>query len=54
MDCAGCQAVTSLAGELMASEETSTEVVAFLQADFCLTGVPGPDTEFCVVGSFQM
>ena len=49
VDCHTCMAVTKLAAGLLGQENSIIRLIDFLTSDFCLTGVPEQDSEFCDV-----
>eukprot|EP00090_Calanus_glacialis_P019494 TRINITY_DN29945_c0_g1_i1.p1 TRINITY_DN29945_c0_g1~~TRINITY_DN29945_c0_g1_i1.p1 ORF type:complete len:197 (-),score=71.61 TRINITY_DN29945_c0_g1_i1:178-768(-) len=48
VSCESCMAVTQQVGEMLGEEEAIAQMVAFLQSDFCVNGVPEDDKQFCM------
>ena len=49
VDCDSCQAVSRLVAGVLGQENTIIDLVEYLATNFCLTGVPEDDVEFCDV-----
>ena len=49
VDCQTCDDVTKLVGGLFGQEDSIVNIIEFLTTEFCVTGVPDQDTEFCLV-----
>ena len=49
MTCDSCLSLTRLVAALLAQEDYIVDMVEYLASDFCITGVPEDDMEFCDV-----
>ena len=50
VDCDSCQSLTRLVAGVFGQENIIVDLVEYLATDFCITGVPEDDVEFCDVG----
>ena len=49
LTCDSCLSITRLVAALLGQEDRRVDMVEYLASDFCLTGVPEDDMEFCDV-----